>query len=88
MSLSIEHMKKTADELFAAFELTKFKNRLSYGYKTNLVLEFCDYVEKLEDWELLEALKSSDSDDAAQFRQMMNKGIDIWLGDLIKTIAL
>ena len=81
-------MKKTADELFAAFELTKFKDQLSYGHKTNLILEFCDYVETLEDWELLEALKSSEPNDAVQFRQMINKGIDIWLGDLIKTIAL
>lgn len=88
MPVNFEQMKKAADELFATFELNKFQNAFSHGRKANLVLEFCEYVDNLRDWELLDILQSSNPDDATQFRKMLNQGIDVWLGDLIKTIAL
>lgn len=87
MSLTIEQLKTKADEMFAVFEINKFKDILPYGKNTNLIFEFCDYVDTLNDWELLDNLNSSDPEDAVQFRQMINAGIDLWLGDLVKTIA-
>ena len=88
MQHSQQDLATKANQLFTYFETHKFQNKLSYCHNTNLVLEFCDYVENMADWEILDWLQSEDEADAQNFRQMINNGVDTWLGDLIKTISL
>ena len=87
MSLSTAQINQKISETFTYFEFQKFKNELSYDRRTNLVLEFCDYVESLEDWEILDLLDSEDIGDAIRFRQNVDHGADRWLDGLIKTIC-
>lgn len=87
MSLNRQQLKTKASELFTYFEFNQFNNELLYDRRVNLVLEFCDYICKKPDWELLELLTSRDPQDAVCFRQMINQGADFWLGDLVKTIS-
>ena len=55
--------------------------------RINLVLEFCDYIEQMQDWEILDLLESNSLDDATRFREIINNGADIWLGGQVKTIT-
>ena len=87
MAASNQKLKDKAGELFTYFEFNKFSNELTHCPRINLVLEFCDYVNQLSDWELSDWLETGDISDVARFRQMINQGADIWLGDLIKTIS-
>ena len=88
MQQNKDYLEKKANLLFTYFETYKFQNELSYCRNTNLVLEFCDYVENMADWEILDWLQSENASDAKNFRQIINNGVDRWLGDLIKTISL
>lgn len=87
MSLNKQQLKEKASALFTYFEFSQFNNELSYSRGLNLVLEFCDYVNQLADWELADWLQSSEPQDAVDFRQLINQGADYWLGDLVKTIC-
>ena len=86
--LSVKQLKKKIDTLFYWFEANKFKNEGNYPRATNLVLEFSDYVEKMDNCNLADSLGlTSDFDDledaekaAAHARTMIDKGIDNWLG--------
>jgi hypothetical protein len=53
----------------------------------NTVLEFCDYINALKDWELADELGTDDLDEVERFRRFTNQGIDHWL-QTIKTICL
>lgn len=76
------------DNLFWWFENNLFKNEGNYPRKTNLVFEFADWLEELDDDELAERLglfaDFKDVDDAykaaSQAREEMIRGIDNWLG--------
>lgn len=87
MCLSKKQLQTKASDLFTYFEFNKFRNELSYSKKTNLLLEFCDYIEHLSDWEIADILNSDNNSDVRNFRKIINNGADIWLGDLIKTIS-
>ncbi len=87
MPLSKQQIAQKAKNLFTYFETHYFENSLSYSRRINLVLEFCDYVDQLQDWEISDILESENEQDAKVFRQMINNDADIWLGDLIKTIS-
>ena len=73
--------------MFTYFEFNRFNNELCHERRINLVLEFCDYVNQIPDWELAEWLNSDDPQDAVCFRRTIEQGVDFWLGDLIKTIS-
>ncbi|MBE6453015.1 MAG: hypothetical protein E7012_05965 [Alphaproteobacteria bacterium] len=88
MSLTVKQLHQKASDLFCYFETTKFHNDLSYCRKINLVLAFCDYINQLQDWEILDLLETQNIDDAKRFRDIINNGADIWLGGQIKTICL
>lgn len=87
MLLSKQQLQTKASELFTYFEFYKFKDELQYNRRTNLLLEFCDYIEQLSDWEILDILDTQDISDAHNFRKTINNGADIWLADQIKTIS-
>ena len=75
------------DNLFWWFENNLFKNEGNYPRKTNLVFEFSDWIESMDDDELAERLglfaDFKDVDDACkaanQAREEMIRGIDNWL---------
>ncbi len=88
MALTPKILKEKALSLLNGFELYHFQNRLEYNRALNLIFEFCDYVNAMPDWKLLAELESDDTNDATNFRRMINSEIDYWLDDLIKTICL
>lgn len=79
--------KDKLDELFFWFENNEFKNEGNYPRNTNLVLEFSDYIDKLDDDDLVDKLELladyKDPDDAlkaaAAIRIEIENGIDRWL---------
>ncbi|MBE6445653.1 MAG: hypothetical protein E7019_06385 [Alphaproteobacteria bacterium] len=87
MAFTQYQLQQKANSLFTYFETHYFQNSLSYSKRVNLVLEFCDYIDNLQEWELLDLLESQDYNDAYNFRTTINQGADKWLGDLIKTIS-
>ena len=87
MLLTRKQLQTKASDLFTYFEFNKFRNESSYCRRVNLLLEFCDYIESMPDWELLDILESNNMRDAIAFREVLNNGADIWLNDLIKTIS-
>ena len=87
MHLNNEELKQKANFLLSYFELYHFKNKLDYSRNINLLFEFCDYVNQMPDWELLEKIESSQESDILKFRNMINQGIDYWLNDTLKTIS-
>lgn len=75
------------DNLFHWFENNKFTNEGNYPRATNLVLEFSDWLDTLDDFDLAELLKLTadfeDDDDiikaSRQAREELIRGIDNWL---------
>lgn len=82
------NFKEKLDKFFFWFEENKFENKGNYPRRTNLVLEFSDYVEKMDNCNLADSLGlTSDFDDledaekaAEKAREMIDTGIDTWLG--------
>lgn len=82
------NFKEKIDKFFSWFENNEFTNQGDYPRATNLVLEFSDYVEKIDNCDLADSLGlTSDFDDledaekaAEKARVMIGKGIDTWLG--------
>lgn len=82
------NFKEKIDKFFWWFEANKFTNQGDYPRATNLVLEFSDYVEKMDNCNLADSLGlTSDFDDledaekaAEKAREMIDTGIDTWLG--------
>lgn len=85
--MQTQEMIKKANEMLVWFEINKFQDELSYSRKVNLVLEFCDYLDNKQDWELADELETEDLDEVEQFRRFINQGADQWL-DTVKTICL
>lgn len=85
--MQTQEMIKKANDMLVWFEINKFQDELSYSRKVNLVLEFCDYLDNKQDWELADELETEDLDEVEQFRRFINQGADQWL-DTVKTICL
>jgi hypothetical protein len=85
--MQTQEMIKKANEMLVWFEINKFQDELSYSKGMNTVLEFCDYINALKDWELADELGTDDLDEVERFRRFTNQGIDHWL-QTIKTICL
>ena len=85
--MQTQEMIKKANDMLVWFEINKFQDELAYSRKVNLVLEFCDYLDNKQDWELAEELETEDLDEVEQFRRFINQGADQWL-DTVKTICL
>jgi hypothetical protein len=85
--MQTQEMIKKANDMLVWFEINKFQDELSYSRKVNLVLEFCDYLDNKQDWELADELETDDLDEVEQFRRFVNQGADQWL-QTIKTICL
>ena len=80
------NLKQKADELFYWFENNRFQNRMNYSRQVNLVLEFCEYMETLEEDDLYQLLNTTDPQDVTAFRRLISEGLDSWLDSRIKTI--
>ena len=86
MLLAID-TKVRYDNLFFWFENNKFTNAGNYPRATNLVFEFSDWIESMDDDELAERLGFfADFKDfeeagkaASQARQEIMRGVDNWL---------
>lgn len=80
-------LKLKADELFWRFENNYFQNSGNYSRNTNLVLEFSDFITELSSDELQQWGKLQSRQEAETLKEMINKGIDVWLSDgRIKTL--
>lgn len=81
-------LKAKADELWFYFEKNVFTNEGRFSYNTNLVFAFADYVDSASDETLSEFLNSKRRADVRAFRKMLNRGIDLWLAQFSKTMAI
>ena len=88
MNLS-SSLKHKADYLFWIFEENFFQNTGNYPRKTNLVLEFSDFIKNATQEDLEKYVSFSSSKEFMRLKKMINKGIDVWLDDgIIKTLFL
>lgn len=79
--------KERYNKLFWWFEENRFQNTGDYPRKTNLVFEFSDYIERIDNQTLAAQLgfykDFKDPDDAERAaglaRLQMSSGIDMWL---------
>lgn len=81
-------MKNKADELWAYFEENLFVNKGYFPYNTNLVFAFADYIDSVSDDCLSEFLNSDKTEDIAAFRKMLKRGVDLWLEQFSKIMAI
>lgn len=81
-------MKHQADKLWKYFEENIFVNNGRFSYNTNLVFAFADYIDSLSDDRLSEFLENGNAEDVKAFRQMLGQGIDRWLEQFSKTMAI
>ena len=82
------YLQSKADELWYWFEDNLFKNDGIYSYNTNLVFAFADYVDGVSDDDLADFLQCRQKRTVKRFRKMLNNGIDAWLQDFAKTMAI
>ncbi len=83
------NLKEKADKLFWIFEEKFFTNQGNYPRKTNLVLEFSEFIENSSQQDLSPYLSFKSEAEFYDFKKMISEGIDHWLdaGD-IKTLFL
>lgn len=84
-----KEIKLKADKLFWTFEENLFQNTGNYPRKTNLVLEFAEYIAHADRAELEQYVSFADDREYHQLQTIINQGIDLWLdsGEL-KTLLL
>jgi len=82
-------LKLKADKLFWIFEEYFFENSGNYPRKTNLVLEFADFIANASREELEKYIKFKSNKEFKQLKFIISQGVDSWLdnGD-IKTLLL
>ena len=87
MVISTE-LKLKADKLFWIFEELLFENTGNYPRKTNLVLEFSEFILNANKNDL-DMYVDFASEEVEQLKKYVNQGIDAWLdtGDL-KTLLI
>lgn len=82
-------LKNKADYLFWIFEENFFQNTGNYPRKTNLVLEFSDFIKNSTREDLEKYITFSSNKEFVLFKKMIDKGIDVWLDDNhIKTLFI
>lgn len=82
-------LKSKANRLFWIFESYYFQNIGNYPRKTNLVLEFSDFIQNATQRDLEKFISLSSKDEYLKLKEMINKGIDIWLdAGEIKTLFI
>lgn len=67
---------KLYDEVFFWFEQNEFKNEGVWGYNTNLIFEFADWLDTVEDCKIATLTNSTDTD---RIRAELKRGVDLWL---------
>lgn len=86
---NITHLKQKADFLFSVFEEKFFRNKGNYPRRTNLVLEFSDFIQEASKQDLEQYVAFSSQQEFLELKKLINQGIDAWLdaGDL-KTLFI
>jgi hypothetical protein len=67
---------KLYDEVFFWFEQNEFKNNGVWDYDTNLIFEFADWLDTVEDCKIATLTNSTDTD---RIRAELKRGVDLWL---------
>ena len=88
MSKNKQDLKNIANQWFTWYEGNSYTPRNTINHQINQVFDFCDYINSLPDWHIAAELETEDLSDVKNFREMINNGIDYWLGDLIKSIYI
>ena len=84
-----DELKLKADELFWAFEENLFENKGDYPRKTNLVLEFSDFIEHATKEDLEQYVTFQSDEEVDTLKQIIREGIAFWLSDGdIKTLLI
>lgn len=82
-------LKQKADALFWYFETYLFKNTGNYPRKTNLVLEFAEFISQASFEELNSYVPFSSVSEFSDLKKLINNGIDAWLDDSsLKTLFM
>lgn len=82
-------LKLKADILIWIFENNFFENHGNFPRKTNLVLEFSDFIANASKEQLENYVSFTSDGEFEQLKNLINQGIDIWLGDGgIKTLFI
>lgn len=86
---NIVYLKQKADFLFSVFEEKYFRNTGNYPRRTNLVLEFSDFIQEASKQDLEQYVAFSSQQEFLELKSLINQGIDAWLdaGD-IKTLFI
>lgn len=82
-------LKLKADALFWIFEHTYFQNKGNYPRKTNLVLEFSEFIENSTQQDLEKFISFENTQEYIQLKSMISYGIDAWLApEDVKTLLI
>ena len=82
-------LKDKADCLFWIFEETLFQDKGNYPRRTNLVLEFAEFVSHSTQEDLEKYISFSSEEEFLLFKKMINNGVDMWLdAGTLKTLFL
>lgn len=82
-------LKDKADCLFWIFEESLFQNKGNYPRRTNLVLEFAEFISNSTQEDLEKYVSFASKEEFQLFKKMINDGIDMWLDDgTLKTLFL
>ena len=82
-------LKLKADILFWYFEQNLFQNSGNYPRKTNLVLEFADFISNATQQDLECCVTFESKVEFLALKKLIDQGIDAWLdSDSIKTLLL
>ena len=81
---NISDLKQKADLLFEVFQQKYFKNSGNYPRRTNLVLEFFDFIQNSSQQDLEQYITFNSQTEFCDLKDLINQGIDCWLdaGDL------
>ena len=88
MSKNKQELKDIANQWFTWYEGKQYQTNYYPYQQIEQVFAFCDYINSLPDWYLAAELQTENLDDIKNFRDLINNGIDYWLGDLIKSLYI
>jgi len=84
-----KELKLKADKLFYIFEDNLFQNNGNYPRRTNLILEFSEYIINASKEELEKYITFNSDEEFLMLKKCINSGIDKWLDNgEIKTMLL